>query len=327
MDTQDEPIANSADRDRAAPEAPIDRSGPGPRSVLGTVLLGLSGPLITGVVAALFLMAVARFLPGAPSGGSSPAWAMRTALGMSAVLLLQNGLLVAWAWKLARSHASEPGRWLRLMPARFTAFELLLFGLVAAGVAAAGGLGAWISHELGVPADLSTVRRFEEMFRSGPGATWLLLVIAMGLGPGLGEEVWFRGIILRSLQTRFQPRWAIVISASLFALIHFDPLHIVFALPFGLVFGWLAFRTQSILPGIFCHAIVNSGVNLVRAVMIRRGEGSLVSEDMVLKPHEIASTVALIVCGVIALILVHRRYQARPVADPMDELPALIKET
>jgi membrane protease YdiL (CAAX protease family) len=50
---------------------------------------------------------------------------------------------------------------------------------------------------------------------------------------------------------------AALISASLFALIHLDPLHSLRLAALGLVLAWVYERTGSLWPAIFLHAVQN----------------------------------------------------------------------
>lgn len=62
---------------------------------------------------------------------------------------------------------------------------------------------------------------------------------------------------------RANARWAVVGSAVLFALMHEAWPAAVALLPLGLVLGWLAYRTQSLIPGIVLHALFNTVAYLV----------------------------------------------------------------
>ena len=73
------------------------------------------------------------------------------------------------------------------------------------------------------------------------------------------EEICFRGLILDGLlKTRCRPWLAILISALLFALLHGLGANFVTALLFGILVGWLYWRTGSIIPGIIIHITNNS---------------------------------------------------------------------
>lgn len=77
-------------------------------------------------------------------------------------------------------------------------------------------------------------------------------------GP-LIEEICFRGIVLDGLlKTRCRPWLAILISALLFALLHGLGANFVTALLFGILVGWLYWRTGSIIPGLIIHVTNNS---------------------------------------------------------------------
>ncbi len=73
------------------------------------------------------------------------------------------------------------------------------------------------------------------------------------------EEICFRGLILDGLlKTRCRPWLAILISALLFALLHGLGANFVTAMLFGILVGWLYWRTGSIIPGIIIHITNNS---------------------------------------------------------------------
>ena len=73
------------------------------------------------------------------------------------------------------------------------------------------------------------------------------------------EEICFRGLVLDGLlKTRCRPWLAILISALLFALLHGLGANFVTAMLFGILVGWLYWRTGSIIPGIIIHITNNS---------------------------------------------------------------------
>jgi membrane protease YdiL (CAAX protease family) len=72
------------------------------------------------------------------------------------------------------------------------------------------------------------------------------------------EEILFRGIILDGFLKNYKPVPSILISALLFAVIHANIAQSIGALFIGIVFGWIYFKTQSIIPSILLHALVNA---------------------------------------------------------------------
>jgi membrane protease YdiL (CAAX protease family) len=72
------------------------------------------------------------------------------------------------------------------------------------------------------------------------------------------EELFFRGLVLRSIQARYSDWLAVVGSAVLFALVHFQPVQLPALLLFGIVVGYLALRTKRLGMSIFAHAGFNA---------------------------------------------------------------------
>ena len=75
----------------------------------------------------------------------------------------------------------------------------------------------------------------------------------------IGEEIGFRGILLGGLlKTRCRPWIAILVSAIIFASFHGFGANFVTAMLFGILAGWLYWRTGSIIPGLIIHVTNNS---------------------------------------------------------------------
>lgn len=89
-------------------------------------------------------------------------------------------------------------------------------------------------------------------------------VLAMSLGPGLCEELVFRGALLGLLRKRFTDVQAVLLQAGLFALVHGHPMRLPPTFLVGVVAGWLTVRTRSLWPAILLHAAHN-GLSLLLA--------------------------------------------------------------
>ncbi len=74
---------------------------------------------------------------------------------------------------------------------------------------------------------------------------------------GTFEEMLFRGFFQGVWERNFSAGWAIGISATLFALVHLNPWWLVQILILGILLGYIAFRSQSVIPGIFVHVLNN----------------------------------------------------------------------
>lgn len=89
-------------------------------------------------------------------------------------------------------------------------------------------------------------------------AAVIAIFLLLAIGAPFVEELFFRGLLLRALERRFGPVPAVVGSAVLFGLAHFELLQLPALILFGVVLGVLAERTGRLGPGIVAHATFNA---------------------------------------------------------------------
>jgi membrane protease YdiL (CAAX protease family) len=140
-------------------------------------------------------------------------------------------------------------RTLGLVPVPWPAFVAAV--LAALGAGPLSGTVVWAMRRLLPRLTLDALTVLNDQILTAPYAA---LVVVIVLLPGFGEELFFRGLLQRGLG---RSPWTIVVAASVFALYHVDPHHVAGALVLGLVFGWLAWRTDSIWPPIVGHLTNN----------------------------------------------------------------------
>lgn len=104
------------------------------------------------------------------------------------------------------------------------------------------------------------------------------------------EEIIFRGMITKILLAKYDPKKAILISALIFGIIHMNPAQIPCTIMLGLLFGWLFYKTRSIIPGVILH-FTNNAIALL---------GSNYFNDDVLTNHLM---VTLLVGGISVIVL------------------------
>lgn len=117
----------------------------------------------------------------------------------------------------------------------------------------------------------------EEMFESIMKVSWGY--VALGMMVPIAEEIVFRGAILRVLQNALgeRKRWiAIVISALIFGIVHFNLAQGLHAFLIGLLLGWLYSKTGSILPGFVFHWVNNTVAYLMFNLMPQMNDGKLI---------------------------------------------------
>ena len=105
-------------------------------------------------------------------------------------------------------------------------------------------------------------------------------VLSIALLAPILEELLFRGAIQGRLQEAGLHPWhAILISSFIFGVVHMNPAQIPFAFLLGAMFGWLYYRTRSLLPGIIGHVLNNS---IAAVNMILYGDATI--EDQIENP-------------------------------------------
>lgn len=87
------------------------------------------------------------------------------------------------------------------------------------------------------------------------------VVISFALAAGLVpvvEETFFRGFVYAGLRGRLGARYAMILSAIIFAVLHFSLDRLLPIIALGWVLAWLYERTGSIVPGVILHATNNA---------------------------------------------------------------------
>lgn len=159
---------------------------------------------------------------------------------------------------LARGRGDLAGVFgVRRAPASFVVAAVLI------GVAA-WYLNLWLVELVQVPENESARREIQRILEQTPLAPVLAAIAVL---PAIAEELVFRGVLLRSLATRFHAGVAIAISSAVFAIYHLEPSQMVTTFMLGLALGYLTLRSRSIVPAMLCHFLNNT-----IAIVIARDE-------------------------------------------------------
>jgi membrane protease YdiL (CAAX protease family) len=117
------------------------------------------------------------------------------------------------------------------------------------------------------------------ILKPGPLAayvTWLDIIIAsfiLMVFTGLLEEYIFRGL-MQSATMQMMGRAGLLYIAVLFAVLHLgyhSLIDVIFVLMVGLFFGWLVWKTQSILGASLAHGIANISLYVIFPLLISAG--------------------------------------------------------
>jgi membrane protease YdiL (CAAX protease family) len=135
----------------------------------------------------------------------------------------------------------------------------------------------------------ATVQALKGVFQQIP---LLVAILAVGVGPGVVEEVWCRGLLGRGLCARYGLAYGVLLTSLLFAALHLDPSQLLVFTIMGAYLHFVYLATRSIWMPILLHLLNNSiavGATLLGVV-----------EKLNAKPEEVAPVIFL---GAFALLL------------------------
>ena len=225
---------------------------------------------------------VSAIMAAIPESGM--AWATSAGLFMAASVMLWH--LMYWGYfSFGKQPFRQVGGKVMLLSIMLVFAAMFAFNVLA--------------QELGLPDELSEV--IKQVSNNVLGC----ITIAV-LAPIL-EEVLFRGAIQGYLMRKYNPTVGIVVAALVFGLIHMNPIQIFYAFCLGLVFGWMYYRTCSLMPVVIGHVLNNS---LAVVTMIMGAE----EEDAVMSPAEKIAIIGGSLLAALALMhLINRLQPAVPV--------------
>ena len=174
--------------------------------------------------------------------------------GMMASALVDAVVLGAVAVVVARFLGKDIRRTLRLQPSAANAVGMC----AAVGGMLGLGLSCGAASELLGLRGHGVMDMLAQALRSPTPAAFALGIVAIGILPGIAEEIFFRGLIQTQLSARWG-RWpAIITTSAAFGLIHLDPVQGSLAFTAGLFLGWTAERFAGVGPSIVAHATNNA---------------------------------------------------------------------
>ena len=216
-------------------------------------------------------------------------------LRVGAAVLLVDGVLLGALWPLRRRGLTRQDLGLRAAPGArsigLVVLALLVYGVIAVlwaiVVRPRTGVGALanVKHESAINVALA--------------------IFAVAVSAPVVEEIFFRGLLYRSLRNRLSIVPAVLIAGALFGFVHItsyplDTLPVKAA--FGVIACLLYERTGSLLPGIGLHAFVDASAVVV----------ALTGSDLIVVACSALVVVAVIVGGRIGSEVGRRRADSCP---------------
>jgi membrane protease YdiL (CAAX protease family) len=103
----------------------------------------------------------------------------------------------------------------------------------------------------------SALAQLDALVSDARGANVWIFALALGIAPGIAEELLCRGLVQRGLEPRFGTPAALVTAAAVFGALHVEPIHGAFAAVLGLYLGGAAALADSVRASMLCHAANN----------------------------------------------------------------------
>lgn len=137
-------------------------------------------------------------------------------------------------------------------------------------------------------------------------------ILTMAMAPAIMEEFFFRGVLCEQFSRR-SPRGAVILSAALFAIFHFELQNSLAPFLFGLVLGYI-YLYGGLKACIFSHFLYNLSSILFIHFFNERWIASFSKAGLVLRLGGIknATTVMLLVAGAVGVALILRASIKRP---------------
>jgi membrane protease YdiL (CAAX protease family) len=123
-----------------------------------------------------------------------------------------------------------------------------------------------------VTGEISSLAMRENLFSVGFDSWYgiLLMVIGIGILAPIAEELFFRGLLYDFFRQKVGVTWAVVLSASMFGLAHFDSLAVVLStFVMGVVMAISVEYTKSLWMTIWMHIATNSGAVVMMAIVLK----------------------------------------------------------
>lgn len=119
------------------------------------------------------------------------------------------------------------------------------------------------------------------------GVNILGYVLTLVLAP-IGEELCLRGLFLSRARLSFGLVGCMILSGVYFGIYHMNPIQGLYAIPIGMLFGFIAYKFKSVIPCIIAHFINN----------LMAGLSGVLRFDLIAVP-----IIVLVVFGAVAVVL------------------------
>ncbi|MDX1968102.1 MAG: CPBP family intramembrane glutamic endopeptidase [Planctomycetaceae bacterium] len=292
-------LTASVEDDHAARQRVLNLPGPGLPEALGWTF-GLLTAHVGAAVAMLLVIAGLMFLSGEWHEGAFDLQArpdlnlLLVGGGQMLVLLIS---VIAAACRCADRLSTKLN-----FSVPHPLHSLIIVGLMLPLSSVSGGV-YWVAHRLWlrivdacpplrIVDSMNTVEAMGELTMLG---SLPIMLVIFAVGPALGEELIFRGVIGRGLVARWGLTTGVVITSLLFAVMHLHPAHVLGVIPLGIAMHLIYLSTRSFWAPVMLHFLNNSWAT----VASRMSQASQLDPALV----DGAPSVGLLIASCVAVIV------------------------
>ncbi len=247
---------------------------PGPG--LGEAIAWLVGALATHIVAAIAVAVLVIVVMVVQSGGASPAMSFSPMQMVQVIAGEQFLTLLATFLAISLRMRGRVFAELNLRPPDFRHLCIALIGVLplsmVVSTASIPGHLAWEQLTDWLPLlklidGLNSMTALKELVQVAPLP---LLILVISVGPAIGEELIFRGVIGRGLVARWGVMGGVLLTSILFGIMHLHPVHALAVIPLGIAMHLAYLWSRSFWLPMLMHFLNNCWATL--ATQISLGE-------------------------------------------------------
>jgi membrane protease YdiL (CAAX protease family) len=171
-------------------------------------------------------------------------------------------------WFFARLHTSKKGRkeFLRFSVQPDTLQKSAITVVLIIAIQPTIWFLSWINAFIPVPEVFGNMQNTQmQMIENYLRGDHLLMLTLfhVGLVPAICEETLYRGYVMRAFQKSWGIWPAIIVSGLLFGLYHIQLSNLIPLATLGMLFAYITWVSESIIPAIIAHLVNNGGSVLV----------------------------------------------------------------
>jgi membrane protease YdiL (CAAX protease family) len=181
-------------------------------------------------------------------------WTDELSSSIGAGMLVAEIVSVIFAWLVVRLFVGK--EWPRLLALRRpSGMHTLLAVLSWPALLIVPGPIAELARRILPSLLLGDKNQGDDLFSHFP--LWLS-ILAVGIGPGIGEELWCRGFLGRGLVARYGVVGGILLTSFFFGLLHLDPAYALVTACMGIWLHFVYWTTRSLWLSMLLHFLNNS---------------------------------------------------------------------